>query len=255
MNLVKTGETYMDNFSLHEYSVINKYNQLNILGCIFMNDGYCYLDEDNYTTEKNDIPLKEKYKKWKYQVNLYRILLETAKIDFKKKNINILDIACGQGGGVSFYKDYYGFENVYGVDLNKNHIKICESHCENVNLINASATDLPIENKKIDIITCLEAISYFQPFEIYCEEAHRILKDDGMLIHASPSMQKFKNQLEKYFNIKIIKDINMNVSIACSITKHLHRNNKQLLNIYTNDENRYINNEGCYEIYVMSKKN
>jgi SAM-dependent methyltransferase len=243
----------MNHYTKHEKNVINKYNSFNFSNTIFMNNGYCLLDKQNMPIH-SDLILNKKYKKYLYQVNLYDQLLKTANIDFNIKNINLLDIACGRGGGVSFYKDFYKFKNVYGLDINNNHIKICKSHCKNVNFINSSATKIPIKNNKIDIITCLEAEAYFQPFENYCAEAHRILKKEGVLIQASSLIRNFKPILEKYFNIKIIKDINLNVSIGCAISKFLFKDNVDLFNVLWNDEKRYIFKECHYEIYVMNKK-
>src|SRR6056300_120333 len=120
-----------------ELDIIKKYDDFNILGiALFMNDGYCYLDDDGMPTD-SPLNLSKKWKPWTYQINLYNVLLEAAGINTNNKNIELLDVACGQGGGVSFYKDYYKFKSVFGVDLNTNHIKHAEQRDGNVSFINA----------------------------------------------------------------------------------------------------------------------
>jgi ubiquinone/menaquinone biosynthesis C-methylase UbiE len=241
-------------YTKKEYEIVKRYDSFNILGtALFMNDGYCYLDKDNMPVQ-TPLKLNKKWKPWTYQINLYNVLLETSEIDLKNKNISLLDIACGQGGGVSFYRDYYKFKEIYGLDLNPNHISHASNRDSNVSFINASATEIPLENSKFDVVTCLEAESYFEPFEKYCKEVSRVLKKKGVLIHASPVLFVNKKNLEKYFKITKIKNIHLNVGIGCAISKHLFKKNEMLKTIYTNDENANLIGNELYEIYVMKNK-
>jgi SAM-dependent methyltransferase len=236
-----------------ELDIIKKYDDFNILGiALFMNDGYCYLDDDGMPTN-SPLNLSKKWKPWTYQINLYNVLLEAAGINTNNKNIELLDVACGQGGGVSFYKDYYKFKSVFGVDLNPNHIKHAAQRDGNVSFINASATDIPLPDNKFNIITCLEAETYFEPLDKYCQQVHRLLKEDGYLIHSSPALSINKNIFEKYFEIIKIKNIHNNVGMGCALSKQIFRNNKMLREIYINDEYRNLFGDKIYEIYVMRK--
>ena len=237
-----------------EFELIKRYDGFNILGtALFMNDGYCYLDDDNMPTN-GPLNLSSKWKPWTYQVNLYNVLLETAGIDINNKNIELLDVACGQGGGASFYKDYYKFKSVFGVDLNPNYIKHASERDSNVNFLNASATNIPLADNKFDIITCLEAEIYFEPLEKYCQQAVRLLKKDGFLIHSSSDLSINKSIFERYFEIIKIRDIGNNVGVGCAISKHMFWNNKTLREIYINDEYRSLLTGKTYEVYVMKKK-
>ena len=83
---------------MNEEEIIKKYNYLNDDNVIFMNDGYCPLDEDGYPTKMN-IELAEKYKPWRYQVYMYKVLLDFIKVDLEgSKNKTLLDVGCGRGG-------------------------------------------------------------------------------------------------------------------------------------------------------------
>jgi ubiquinone/menaquinone biosynthesis C-methylase UbiE len=203
-----------------------------------------------------DGPLKlsNKWKPWTYQINLYNILLETAGVNLNNKNIELLDVACGQGGGASFYKDYYKFKSVFGLDLNPHHIKLASKRDSNVNFINASATNIPLPNNKFDIITCLEATEYFEPIDKYCQQAARLLKKDGYLIHSSPALSINKNKFKKYFEIIKIENIHDNVGMGCAISKHMFKKHAKLKEIYFNDEHRNLFGDKKYEVYVMKHK-
>ena len=243
-----------NNFTPKEFELIKKYNDFNILGIsLFMNDGYCYLDHNNMPID-GPLKLSNKWKPWTYQINLYNVLLEIAGVNIDNKNIELLDVACGQGGGVSFYKDYYKFKSVFGVDLNPNHIKHASERDNNVNFINASATNIPLPDNKFDIITCPEATEYFDPIDKYCQQAARLLKKDGYLIQSSPELSINKNIFEKYFEIIKIKNIHDNVGMGCAISKQMFKKNTMLKSIYFNDEYRNLFGDKTYEVYVMKHK-
>ena len=231
-------------------SIIKKYNISVPDNTLFMNDGYCDLDNNGMPLSV-DLELTDKFVKWKYQVNLYNKIINSTNVN--SKDINILDIACGRGGGVSFYKEILNFKNVYGVDLNPNHIRLCEKNCKDIIFKIASALELPFSDNSMDIITCVEADSYFRPYENYLEGVHRILKDDGVFIQASPYLYEIKSKILKYFKIIKVEDINNNVGMACAITKHLFKSDKKMLAVYGSDEPRYLDGSANYQIYVMKK--
>lgn len=231
-------------------SIVKNYNTCVPDDTFFMNDGYCDFDINNMPLSV-DLKLTDKFLKWKYQVNLYNKIINLT--DIKNKDIDILDIACGRGGGVSFYKEILNFKNVYGVDINPHHIELCKKNCKNISFYTTSAVELPFSNNSMDIITCVEADSYFRPYENYLQEVYRILKDDGVFIQTSPYLYQVKFKILKYFKIIKIEDITNKVGMACAITKHLFKNDKKMLNIYSNDEVRYLNGEPMYHIYIMKK--
>jgi hypothetical protein len=139
--IIKTNQDSII-FTDNEKIIINKYtefynnkikekrlnpNYLNPDSLIFMNDGYAEIDDNDYpfdSIETKNFILNKKYKNFKYQVNLYKRLLDFAEIK-NNNNIDVLiDVGCGKGGGVSFYKDFYNFDNCIGIDLTNININI-----------------------------------------------------------------------------------------------------------------------------------
>jgi ubiquinone/menaquinone biosynthesis C-methylase UbiE len=231
-------------------SIIKKYDTTVPDDTFFMNDGYCDFDSNGMPLSV-DLELTDKFVKWKYQVNLYNKIINSTNV--KNKDIDILDIACGRGGGVSFYKEILNFKNVYGVDLNPHHIELCKKNCKDISFHTTSAVELPFSDKSMNIITCVEADSYFEPYENYLKEVYRVLKDGGVFIQASPYLDEFRFIILKYFKIIKIENITNNVGMACAITKHLFKNDKRMLDIYSSDESRYLDDSARYQIYVMKK--
>lgn len=265
-------------FTDNEKNVIKKYtefynskikekrinpNFLDPQSLIFMNDGYAEIDKDGYpfdSKETKKIMLNEKYKNFKYQVNLYKKLLDFAKIK-NNKNINVLvDIGCGKGGGISFYKDFYNFNNCIGIDITKTNIDVAKKHAKNINFFIASATDLPIKNSVVDVITCVESLPYYDPFLKFVQEVHRILKNNGKILISLPLNKEEEDFLERVFltNGFILykkEDITKNVRIACAISKFRFMDMSfQEAQAMHNDEQRYHNEATRYKNFIFIKK-
>lgn len=238
-----------------EKEIIEKYNYLNEDDGIFMNDGYAPLNLYGQPVDYVDLNLSEKYKPWKYQVYMYRVLLNKINIrPVNSKGKSLLDVGCGRGGGLSFYNDYYNFSRLVGVDLNPNHKKIAESHTEGIEFITSSATKMPLEDKSFDIITCVETSPYYEPFEDYVQEVKRLLRDDGIYVRSERYIQEPDDFLNDGFEEIFTLDITQNARISCSISKWsmLHVS-KRLSEIFFNDEEEYIGDNAFYNIRAYRK--
>jgi ubiquinone/menaquinone biosynthesis C-methylase UbiE len=230
---------------------------------IFMNDGFCDLDDMGYPKDFSDIDdvLKiDKNKHWKYQIKLYKELLSTADINIKNSKESILDFGCGRGGGISFYKNFYNFDYAVGLDLNFNHIRDAKKHEPNVTFDLSTYKNLPISSNSIDIVTCLESIGYYREVELFIDEIFRITKNNPKVIISTNGKEDFfKTLIEKFefagFKILKNRDITNNVSmgVAISKTKFLNISNK-IYTILSNDEKKYVARNNSYRILVFTKQ-
>jgi ubiquinone/menaquinone biosynthesis C-methylase UbiE len=187
---------------------------------------------------------------------MYKSLLDFIKMNQEaSKNKTLLDVGCGRGGGLSFFKDYYNFKELYGVDLNPHHKKIAESHTEDINFYTSSATTLPFKDKSFDIITCVESSPYYNPFEDYVKEVKRVLKTGGIYVRAERYIQIPDYFLNDDFLLVKQININKNVRIACSISKWTSLNfSKEMSQILFSDELEYVNDNASYNITSYIKK-
>jgi ubiquinone/menaquinone biosynthesis C-methylase UbiE len=249
-------------YSKEEIEVIEKYNQFYSNNYIFMNDGYVDLDDNDYPINSNNLLLDEKYKDWKYQINLYYQILSFANITNDNSKGTLLDLGCGKGGGISFYKDYYKFDKLIGIDLNANHIDFCKNNTSGIEFYESSAISTPLADNSIDIITSVESCTYYTPFENYVKEMYRILKKDGIIIQTCPYNKKtsviIKNIFREHrFNLLKEKDIVNNVRMACAISKFRFKDkDKKLAKIFHDEGQCYIdpnNKDVMYEILVFNK--
>ena len=163
-----------------ESDVVNLYNYLSGLmqvssGGNFLNFGYW--DE----TTKNPVDA---------QSNLCNIVGNMAQLSDAKR---ILDVGSGFSEPSLLWKKKYPDIDITCLNINSNQLlaarKILdESHQNNnkINLLNSTATKIPLVDESYDRIIALESAQHFKPIHEFISEAKRILKKDGLLILAVP---------------------------------------------------------------------
>jgi len=247
----------MKNYTRAEINTVEKYNRFIVgSGFAFMNDGYVDLDQYGFPTTALDINLSEKFGLWRYQAQLYKQCLDVALIDRSAEQGILLDLSCGKGGGLAFFKEYYKFQQLIGVDLSPAHIKMCRHNVEGVEFITASATEIPLDDESVDIITTVEATAYYKPFDRYLSEVYRLLTPGGLLIQTGPDAMDINQYANQGFKLRSSKNITRNVRAACAVSKYVMRDmdsSDTLFDCLMGDETRYIYNTSLYNIMVFSK--
>jgi SAM-dependent methyltransferase len=247
----------MKNYTQAEIDTVAKYNRFVVSSeFAFMNDGYVDLDQYGFPATSLDIELSEKFGPWRYQAQLYKKCLDVAGIDRSAEQGTLLDLSCGKGGGIAFFKDYYKFQRLIGVDLNPVHIEVCQLNIKEAEFVEASATEIPLLDESVDIITTVEAAVYYQPFDRYLSEVYRLLTPGGLLVQASPDAIDINQYADQGFKLQTSKNITRNVRVACAVSKYVMRDmdsSDTLFDCLMGDETRYIYNTSLYNIMVFSK--
>lgn len=100
----------------------------------------------------------------------------------KRKDASILDIACGSGKLLQFFKQR-GYTNLTGVDISQEQIQIAQQRLTNV--MEANALDyLEAHSEAFDLITGIDIIEHFTKDEAlrFLDGCHAALKTKGRLI-------------------------------------------------------------------------
>lgn len=114
-------------------------------------------------------------------------------VKFKKmignvKGKKILDVGCGRGD-LSLYLAQQG-ANVIGIDLSNNHIDLCKTRANDLNLkvnfmvMNAQVPDF--EDNVFDIIVGSRIIHHLPDIELFTRECKRLLRKKGFITFIEP---------------------------------------------------------------------
>lgn len=115
------------------------------------------------------------------------------------KNKKVLDIACGEGYGTALMSKYA--KHVTGIDIDKDTISKA-SHkyrSENINFIDGSILNIPVNDSSYDIITCFETIEHISNHDKALNELKRILSSNGILVISTPE-KKYYSDLNNFKN-------------------------------------------------------
>ena len=162
-----------------ENDVVNLYNYLSGLmqvstGGNFLNFGYW----DN--TTKNPIDA---------QTNLCDTV---ANMTHLEKSMCVLDVGSGFSEPAFYWKKKYPNISITCVNINYNQLRSANNQActDEINLLNSTATKIPISDESCDRVIALESAQHFKPIQDFISEAKRIIKKDGEVILAIPVLAK-----------------------------------------------------------------
>jgi len=146
--------------------------------------------------------------------------------------LNLLDLGCGYAHITRSSKA----RNVLGIDLDRNALKEANRHGKsNFYPVLCAATNLPFMDKTFDVIIATEIIEHIQNSEQCIKEAHRVLRNKGVLLISTPNgdclpllpkdhVRHYKQQaliwlLSPFFQIrKMEKRFGASFTLACRLT-------------------------------------
>lgn len=109
------------------------------------------------------------------------ILNEVVKMirKYKKDNLEILDLGCGEGYYTSQMKQKLGDSHTYyGLDIAKTAIQMATRYDKSIYWIVGNSKNIPILDHSLDVITALFTV-------VNQNELKRTLKEDGIMIHVT----------------------------------------------------------------------
>lgn len=134
-----------------------------------------------------------------------------------KDGMKILEVGCGGGHFTNMIKKYYPSCEVYGIDLDNNHIKFAKKESKKQNIeVNYQVDDikeLPFNDETFDLIFSHTVVEHL-PFDDFIKEQKRVLKTGGKLvimrvdmhIHNDRPFLMFENEINDVYNKMIFKD-------------------------------------------------
>ena len=138
-----------------------------------------------------------------YQEFFFAKIQKFIKKDYTK--LKLLDIGCGDG---LFLKkaEEKGFE-VYGIDLDKNSVKVANKRLSKGRVYNFSLKDFVnfAKNKgiKFDVITFFEVLEHQDNPLVFLEAVKSLLKPQGLIAGSVPNRESFFQYLNRILNPQV----------------------------------------------------
>jgi len=128
---------------------------------------------DQYT-ERNVGDLDLSYIQ-KYEIS--RSSMNNNFLGFIDRDIRILEVGTNRGLQIEKLKPM-GFKNFYGIEINKRAINICKNRIENINLVEASALEIPFKDNSFDLVFTSGVLIHISPdcIDLVMKEIYRVSK-------------------------------------------------------------------------------
>lgn len=81
------------------------------------------------------------------------------------RSIRILEVGCNVGTQLMFLQKM-GFENLYGIEINREAIEISKSIAKNIDIIQGSALDIPFKDNYFDLVFTSGVLIHISPSDI-----------------------------------------------------------------------------------------
>lgn len=128
--------------------------------------------------------------RWVYFEHLYRRVLRVFDMHgagLASQGAVIVDVACGTGEMLRRFSTRFPQSQYVGVDLSAMMLGVARKKLpENIQLIQAPAHRIPMEDGRADIIFSTEAFHHFDRPEHALKEWYRMLKPGGLLFFVDP---------------------------------------------------------------------
>lgn len=130
-----------------------------------------------------------------------------------KEDSKILDIGCGGGRNIERFAAQIS-ENgrVVGIDYSdvsvEKSIKLNQNAIDagNVNVLQASVSEMPFYDETFDIVTGFETIYFWPDFINDLKEVNRVLKKDGLVFFCNEAVYR-EGEMEKYDDLVELLDM------------------------------------------------
>ena len=111
---------------------------------------------------------------------------------FKKNEVMVLDLGCGKGKFLEYLISKYPQISFLGVD---------PVYMDNQKILNGNSSKIPLEDKSVDLVICIEVLQHERSLEAPFKEIKRVLKDDGFLFIGDRNKVSFLGVFKKTYEI------------------------------------------------------
>ncbi len=143
-------------------------------------------------------------------------------LDFIKPGVKLLDLACGDGLDLVYYKNLGA--TVYGLDSSEEFIKIAKERLPDEDIRVGLFDNIPFEDNTFDVVLSKYSIQISADTGPVFTEIKRVLKPKGILMflvtHPFRSYFEKKNDKADYFEQEVVSSHILNNSITVKEPSH-----------------------------------
>ena len=120
------------------------------------------------------------YRVWKRNLTKYG--------GFKKKSkFKLLEVGSGPGLYLRRAERWFPNCEICGLDIDNSLVEFAKVHVKRATIIKHDGQAMPFPDRSFDVVVSLQVIEHLEKPECFFTEAYRILKENGLLLIATPN--------------------------------------------------------------------
>lgn len=176
----------------------------------FMNYGYAPLD---HQAEKLNLDNTEEPNR--YGIQLYHHVAKAINL----KDLKVLEVGSGRGGGSYYIKRYLKPKTMVGVDFSAKAVAFCNKiySVEGLSFVTGNAEFLPFDDNSFDVIVNVESSHCYGSMDAFLKQVKRVLRQGGYFLYADFRSQQKIDILQKQLNqsgMTFIKETNITPNVV-----------------------------------------
>ena len=144
----------------------------------FVNYGYASLDPQAEKLQLHDADEPNRY-----CIQLYHHVANVVDL----KDLKVLEVGSGRGGGAYYIKCALGPKTVVGVDFSRSAVALCNksySFVEGLSFVAGDAEFLPFKDNSFDVIVNVESSHCYGSMNAFLIQVTRVLQEGGYFLYA-----------------------------------------------------------------------
>jgi ubiquinone/menaquinone biosynthesis C-methylase UbiE len=142
----------------------------------FMNYGYAPEDATETPTLHQDDEIN------RYCIQLYHHVANAVEL----RDLKVLEVGSGRGGGADYIKRYLGPSRMVGVDFSDKAVNLCRQHycVEGLSFMPGDAEHLPFDDESFDAVVNVESSHCYGSMAAFLAQVKRVLRPGGHFLFA-----------------------------------------------------------------------
>ncbi|HSP86698.1 MAG TPA: class I SAM-dependent methyltransferase [Ignavibacteriaceae bacterium] len=147
----------------------------------------------------------------KVQVDYYvKEILKSKKLN--QQSLNVLDLGCGKGESLKFFKSLNPNIEWHGIDIDKSPEVFSRTE-NNERFLTFDGINIPFQNNYFDLIYCKQVLEHVRYPQELLTEVNRVLKPEGYFIGSTSHLEPFHSysfwNFTPYGFSILIKEVNL----------------------------------------------
>ena len=177
----------------------------------FMNYGYAAIPTAPIALDARDEANR-------YSVQLYHAVVNGANL----KNLRVLEVGSGRGGGAAYIKQYHKPAEMVGVDFSAKAVALCNEvyNIPGLSFVQGDAEDLPFEDNSFDAVINVESSHCYGSVDAFLNQVRRVLRPGGYFLYADFRDVKKQDNWRKQIDdsgLNLINETNITANVVAAL--------------------------------------